>query len=158
MLSPREISDHIEIAQVVQRYGLALDEKEYELLDSVFTPGADLRYQLGDRTNTGTYPDWVKRFRDFLAPFYWTQHLFSQPVIDLEGDTARSTCRLVARHLQLTLDGDRNVWTVYGHYRDVLTRGEAGWRIRERRFQGLHTEGQVLAPDRVQQFPTRPWQ
>ena len=37
MLTPQEQSDHIEIAQVLERYGRALDDKDYDLLDSAMS-------------------------------------------------------------------------------------------------------------------------
>ena len=145
--------DHVEIGQLIARYGKALDDKDFALLDRVFTRDALLCYEIEERKTRGSYAEWVGIFREFLASFYWTSHLFSQPVIELEGDAARASCRLIASHLQIQLDGTRNLWVVHGFYRDRLVRSEAGWRIRERRFWGVHSEGQLLAPDQVQQFP-----
>ena len=43
MLTPQEISDQIEIEQVLNRYFRAIDTKDWALLDSVFAPAAGLR-------------------------------------------------------------------------------------------------------------------
>ncbi len=53
-MTPREIADHIEIGQVIQRYGRALDTADYELLRTVFAPDATLRYEMeGRRSRLG---------------------------------------------------------------------------------------------------------
>ncbi len=153
MLTDQATRDHVEIGQLIARYGKALDDKDYELLGSVFTPAAALRYELEGRETRGSYAEWVGIFREFLAPFSWTSHLFSQPVIELEGDAAGSSCRVIASHLQFELDGKRNLWIVHGFYRDRLARSDAGWRIRERHFWGVHAQGEPLPPDRVRPSP-----
>ncbi len=157
MPSAREFGDHVEVQQLVERYGLALDEKNYDLLDSVFTPDALLHYTMEDQETKASYGDWKEIFRQFLLPFYWTSHLFSTPLVDFEGEQARSTCRLIASHVQIRKDGERNLWTVYGFYRDRLVRTDAGWRICERLFRGVHSEGEALPADQIQAFPKAPF-
>ncbi len=154
-MTPEEAADHAGIAQTLQRYGQALDEKCYELLDQVFVAGAALRYEL-DGGQPTTYPEMVKEFREFNAAFWYTQHMTSHPVIELAGDRARSHCRLVATHVQRPRGGGRNVWVVYGVYHDTLVRRQDGWRIEERAFRALHTEGELLPPEQVERFDTAP--
>lgn len=154
-MSPEDAAAHIEIAQVLQRYGQALDEKRYELLDEVFAPGAALDYEMGGGEPT-RYPEMIPVFRDFLAAFFYTQHVFSQPVIDLKGDRAQSTCRLIATHVQRPLSGGQKAWTVYGVYNDDLVHTDSGWRIVGRRFRGTHTEGELLKADAVERFESAP--
>jgi hypothetical protein len=150
-MSPEDAASHVEIQQVLQRYGQALDEKRYELLDEVFAPGAVLDYEMNGG-QPSSHPEMVAEFREFLASFFYTQHLFSLPVIDLKGDRAQSTCRLIATHVQRPLAGGRSAWTVYGVYNDELIQTEVGWRIARRRFRGTHTEGELLDAASVQRF------
>ena len=96
-------------------------------------------------------------FRSFLRPFWFTQHLLGQPLVELSGDSARSRTSLSALHVQLLPDGSRNSWTVYGIYRVRLRRTADGWRIAERLFRGLHEEGEVLPAEAVQCFDAPPW-
>jgi hypothetical protein len=157
VLSQQEISDHIEIEQVLQRYGMALDDKAYDLLDSVFTPDAELRYQMEGQELSGDTAHWKKVFPAFMKDFYWTQHFFSTPVVELEGDEARTTTRLIATHVQVEPGGLRHTWTVYGFYRDRFVRTDDGWRIRERFFKGPHEQGKPASGDRVVPYPALPW-
>jgi hypothetical protein len=156
MLSQQEISDRLEIAQVIQRYGLALDEKDYQALDRVFHPEAMLHYKMSGREVQAPASEWKERFAEFLKPFVWTSHSFSEPVIELEGATATARCRLIAVHLQENLEGDRSLWIVHGFYRDLLVRGDTGWRIRERHFTGVYTEGEMLPRGQAKLFPELP--
>lgn len=155
-----EARDRVEIAECVQRYGLALDGRDFALLDRVFTADARLRYAMpgapggegagGAQAAEGDLALWKRLFAGFLAPFVWTQHLVSTPVVELEDDRARSTCRLVATHAQRRRGGGRSVWVVYGTYRDRWRRTPEGWRICEREFEGAHQEGRPLGPDEVE--------
>lgn len=154
-MTPEQAADHVEISQVLQRYGQALDEKDYALLDRVFEPGARLNYQMGEGAPT-TYPEMTKQFREFLAAFSYTQHVFSHPVIELDGDRAEARCRLIATHVQRPRAGGRNIWVVYGFYRDTLVRTVAGWRVSERTFRGVETEGELLPPEAVERFEVAP--
>lgn len=158
MLTPQAVSDHIEIVQTLQRYFAALDEKAYKRLDEVFSPDAVLRYSMGDRGPAveTSYPEMVRHFLAFNQVFYLTQHLMGAPLIELAGDTARSSTSLRATHVQVRLDGSRSTWVVYGIYRDAHARTSAGWRITERDFRGTHTDGELLPADQVQLFPTAP--
>lgn len=159
MLSQQEISDHVEIGQVIQRYGRALDEKRFDQLETVFAPGAQLHYTMPDgSTNDAPLDHWLKIFPAFMKPFYWTSHLFSQPIVELAGDAAETRCRLIAVHVQEKKDGERSLWTVYGSYRDRMERMPDGWRIALRHFRGVHTEGSMLPADAVVSFPTLPFE
>jgi 3-phenylpropionate/cinnamic acid dioxygenase small subunit len=157
-MSPDEIASHIEIGQLIGRYGLALDEKRFDDLDGVFRADAVLHYVMPDGSSQrASYEKWKPLFQAFLTPFYWTSHSFSDPVIALDGGLAESRCRLIAVHAQRTKSGEQSLWTVYGFYRDQLVRTNEGWRIRERRFRGVHAEGNPLPADRVESFPTLPF-
>ena len=155
MLTQQEISDHIEISQLLQRYFRALDSKDYELLDTVFLADAVLHYELGQGAPV-PYREMVKAFREFNERFCFTQHIMGQPLIELEGNTARSTVNLRALHVQVKLDGQNVTWVVYGFYRDVHVRTTEGWRIKERYFRGIHFEGALMPPDHVKRFPKSP--
>lgn len=157
MLSVQALSDHVEIAQLVQRYGKALDEKDYALLDSVFTPDAVTNYELGDLGNRTSYPQMRALFESFNAVFSFTQHLLSPPLVELDGDEATAETRLIATHGLERKTGEKSAWFVVGFYRDSLVRTAAGWRIRERLFQGLHTIGELPSADALARFDRPFW-
>lgn len=151
-------SDHAAIAQVIQRYFDALDEKRYERLDEVFTADAVLRYSIDESTGpAATVAQLMARMRPFNQGFRFTQHLGGLPGIEIEGDAASARTNLRALHVQQRRDGTRSTWTVFGVYRDRLVRTPHGWRIAERVFRALHVEGTLQPLDEVETFVAPPW-
>jgi 3-phenylpropionate/cinnamic acid dioxygenase small subunit len=151
-----EVGDRLEIADLLQRYFRALDDKNYDLLETVFTSGAKLHYEMGPGSRPSAYPEMVQAFRDFNASFLLTQHMMGHPEIELDGDEARSRTSLRALHVQQTTGGERSTWLVYGLYRDRHLRTPTGWRIAERFFRSLHTEGTLLPRERVKRYEAAP--
>jgi hypothetical protein len=156
MLSAQELSDRAEVAEVLERYFHALDEKDWARLDAVFAPGADLVYDLGASARS-TYPAMLELFRGFCEQFVFTQHLAGPPLVALDGDRAGATTKLRALHVQEDASGARNTWIVHGVYHDVLQRLAGGWRITARRFRGLHVEGELWPAGRGLRFPRPRW-
>ena len=155
-MTPQEVADHIEITQVLHRYFLCMDSWDFDLLDQVFEPGARMRYDALGGVDS-TYPEMVQAFREFNPHFSFMQHMPGQLLIDIDGDSARSTNTLRAIHVQTTHTGEENEWVVYGIYRDLLVRTDAGWRIRERRFKQTRTTGTLLPFDQVERYENPPW-
>lgn len=155
-MTPEQTADHLEIAQVVQRYFRSMDTYDFDLLDDVFVPGAVMRYEALDGIET-TYPAMVEQFRQFNRHFSFMQHAGNQLLIELDGDSARASSTLRALHVQTTHEGDENEWVVYGLYRDRLVRTPAGWRIAERHFKSARTVGELLPFERVKSYDAPPW-
>lgn len=156
MSSASEAADHVDITQCLQRYGQALDDRAWDVFDTVFTPDARIHYDVEGRAWDVRMDGLKSSSRELFELFFWTQHMFSVPVIELAGDEARATCRLIATHVQVKLDGERSTWVLYGIYRDVLVRSAAGWRIRERSLHGIHSQGELLSRKHVRLFTSAP--
>ena len=155
-MTPQEVADHIAITQVLHRYFLAMDSWDYDLLESVFAPGATMRYDALQGADS-IYPDMVPTFRSFNSHFSFMQHMPGQLLIELNGDTARSTNNLRAIHVQTSTTGEENEWVIYGIYRDLHVRTDAGWRIQERVFRQTRTVGSLRPFDQVERYETPPW-
>ncbi len=150
--------DPAEIAQVIARYAKALDDKDYALLDTLFTPDAITHYRMDDLETNTSYPEMRKLFDDFNRVFYLTSHMLGAPIITVDADSASAETKLIATHVQIRrADQSRSSWFVYGFYRDQLRRSDSGWRIHERFFRSTHTEGALLPPDEVEHFEKPPW-
>jgi hypothetical protein len=120
-LSLQQISDRIEIDDLLIRYTVAIDTKDWELLDTVFTPDAVVDYTTSGGVK-GDYPEVRAWLAKALAPFEMTQHLISNSVVRVDGDAA--TARTMVFNPMGTDDGN---W-----YDDKLVRTPEGWRIAER--------------------------
>ena len=151
MLSAREQSDHIEIAQLLYRYGRAIDTRDFEELREVFTPDAEIDYAV-ERGSAQRLPEMVEWLRAALTMFKATQHAMASPIVELDGDRARARTSLTAAHVQERLDGT-NVYTLlHATYTDELVRTPRGWRIASRRLDPVWTVGEFAPPDAVKHF------
>ena len=87
-----EISDRLEIDQLMALYVEAIDSKDWDLLDNVFTADAHLDYESsGGPEGKGDYPTIKLWLQKSLAIFPMTQHMVGKSLVDIDGDTA--TCR-----------------------------------------------------------------
>jgi len=66
--------------------------------------------------------------RKTLSGFDATQHLSSNHVITLSGDTATCVSYMVARHY-LVENGERLMHSIGGHYTNRLVREAGHWKI-----------------------------
>ncbi|MET7767830.1 nuclear transport factor 2 family protein [Nocardia sp. NPDC005366] len=131
MLSLQEISDRLEIQDLMVRYAHAVDTEQWDLLDDVFTPDARVDYSAmggsaGDLTET-------KRFLAQVMPnFPAFQHLVAASSITVDGDAA--TARTICHNPMLVpgQDGAKALMLCGLWYLDTLVRVDGAWRIAER--------------------------
>lgn len=131
MLSLQEISDRLEIQDLMVRYSHAVDTRQWDLLDEVFTADAYIDYSAmggsaGDLLST----------KEFLATtlpnFLAFQHLISNSSISVDGDTA--TGRTLCHNPMLVADaeGRQSLMLCGLWYLDTFARVDGQWRIRRR--------------------------
>jgi hypothetical protein len=126
----QEISDRIEIQDLLVRYSHCIDTRNWEGLDDVFTPDAFIDY-----TALGGAKGTLEETKEFLAKsmklFKSFQHMISNLVVELDGDraTARSICH---NPMVMDRDGREHVFVCGLWYVDDLVRTDAGWRIGRR--------------------------
>jgi SnoaL-like domain len=131
-LSLQEVSDRIEIDDLLTRYATGVDRRDWDLWETCFTEDALIDYSAfgGIRGGVREVRDWLEKT---LAMFPMSQHLVVNREVQLDGDaaTARSgfynPMALSAGAGQPTL-----LWLDGGYYCDRLVRTPEGWRIRER--------------------------
>lgn len=124
----RDLSDRLQIADVLIRYATALDNRDWALLGECFTPDGVTDYGELGGINQGL--EAILAVVRSLEGFDTTQHLIGNITAELDGDRATSTCYLQAQHVIAGDDGGR--FAIGGTYRDQLIRTEAGWRIAHR--------------------------
>jgi hypothetical protein len=139
-LSLQQISDRIEVEDLLERYTSCIDAKDWDGLDSVFAPDAILDYSSSGGPPAGPYPEikaWLERA---LAIFPMTQHMIGKSRIKIDGDTAQ--CRSIFYNpmgmptdadgkFTMDIDGRAGLHTfvVGGFYNDTCKRTPDGWRI-----------------------------
>ncbi|MBF4161295.1 nuclear transport factor 2 family protein [Nocardioides acrostichi] len=128
-----EISDRLEIAEVLTRYTRAVDEHAWDRLDQVFTADAVIDY-----TASGGVHDAFPTVKAWLAevlPMFFrrTMHMLGQIEITWT-DAERSAADVVAYFDNpMTLDdgsGGTKVAHFGGFYRHAMVRTPEGWRSR----------------------------
>ena len=130
-LSLQEISDRIQIQDLLTRYALAIDTKDWALLDTCFVEGAHIDYtSTGGRK--GPYSEVRRWLQKVLSGFAVTVHYIGNIGVELEGDRARARTYLWNPMGFQKDDGELHWFTVSAHYVDELVRTGEGWRIQKR--------------------------
>ncbi len=127
----RQVLDRLEIQDLMHRYSHMVDQRQWELMDEVFAPGATIDYEStgGQRGDYRPTLEWLDRA---LEPWPLNLHFITNLVVQLDGDRARSRCYFHAPMGRVEEDGSQLVITNAGWYDDELVRTEAGWRIAKR--------------------------
>ena len=130
-LSLQDISDRIQIQDLLVRYALAIDTKNWALLDTCFTSDAEIDYT-STGGEKGPYPQIRRWLEKVLSPFAVTAHHIGNVSVELDGDRARSRTYLWNPMGFQQADGTLHWFAVSAHYVDELVRTDAGWRIQQR--------------------------
>jgi hypothetical protein len=131
MLDLQTISDRLEIQQLHIDYSAAIDSKNWDALDRIFTPDAQIDYSAmgGIKADYPTMKAWLA---EALKKFPHYYHLVSNLQLTIDGDTAKS--RIVCFNpMVMQLEAGQKMTMFFGlWYLDELRRTAAGWRITQR--------------------------
>ena len=129
----QELSDRAEINDVLVRYTRAIDTGDWDRLDAVFTPDAQIDY-----TESGGIAAGFAEVKPWLAemlPAFFPKrmHTLGQVEIRLDGDAAEVSAYF---HNPMPMDDGRGGSTLVeigGLYHHSMTRTPDGWRSRQLR-------------------------
>jgi hypothetical protein len=135
-----ELADRMAIQQLMYRYAMAVDRRDWDLYRTVFSPDAVIDYvdSGGGREDLETTVKWLD---DVLAIFAGLQHNMTNHVVEIDGDRARACTYYLAYHSVVDGKGGETVLVMGGFYRDRLVCTSDGWRISERVELGEWMEG-----------------
>lgn len=133
MLSLAEISDRLEIQQLLVDYSTAIDNRRFDDLDRVFTPDAYIDYTaLGGIE--GHYPEVKKWLSEVLPNFPVYAHMLGNFSVRIDGDTASS--RVICFNPMVLGGGPgkegEQVLFCGLWYDDEFARTAEGWRMTRR--------------------------
>ncbi len=135
MLSQQEISDRLELMDLMVRYAHAVDTQSWDEFEDLFTPDAVIDYSAfgGAAGSVAEIRDWLA---EVMVGFAGSQHLVANPVLEIDGDraTGRTMCfnpMVVPRPADDP--GEPRVFFCGLWYLDQFVRTEQGWRIAGRR-------------------------
>ena len=129
MLSQAEISDRLEIQQLLVDYSTAIDLRRFDDLDAVFTPDAHIDYSAFGGI-VGRYPKVKAWLAEVLPNFANYAHMLGLPSIRVDGDTA--TARTFCFN-PMVFGGEAPSTMLLGlWYDDEFVRTSDGWRMSRR--------------------------
>ena len=140
----KELSDRLEIRELLERYSHTVDFMDWKQLETVFTSDATVDYSaladyFGDRPYHARGLDEIRAlYETILPPNYGVLHFMTNHLIVLNGDEAR-----VRTYMHVGGGQDFS-----GIYLCGVVRTEGGWRIRDYRWWP-HTRAQPSDPERV---------
>jgi len=125
------LRDRAAISDVVIQYATALDQRNWGLLRSILADPIHIDYSSFFPGADASMPadEWVGRVGQ-LSRFYATQHMSTNHVHSIDGDEASCVSYMQAGHFLKHEDIDYACF-LYGYYTNLLTRTDAGWKIRK---------------------------
>jgi hypothetical protein len=140
-VDPQQISDRLEIEDLLVRYTRAIDSGDWDRLDTVFTPDAEIDY-----TESGgiaaAFPA-VKAWLAEVLPAFFPKRMHTLGQIDcsVEGDSA--TCTAYFHNPMPMADGQggEKLVELGGLYHHDLVRTAQGWRSRRLREEIVWKRG-----------------
>ena len=129
MLSLAEISDRLEIQQLLVDYSTAIDQGRFDDLDHVFTADAYIDYRATGGVD-GRFPEVKKWLAEVLPNFPAYSHMLGNFDVRVDGDTASS--RTICFNPMLMGGGGNKVYFVGIWYEDEFLRTPDGWRMSRR--------------------------
>jgi len=129
-MDTREIADRIALRELVERYARIPDDRNYALVDEVFSSDASL-------TGPGFAlqgHDAIRAAMQAIEQYSATLHCVHNQLVEIDGDTARGETWCVANHLHEVEGRPHKLdWGI--RYQDRYRREPDGWRIRQRELR-----------------------
>jgi hypothetical protein len=129
MLSLEEISDRLEIQQLLVDYSTAIDQRRFDDLDLVFTPDAYIDYQATGGTQ-GRFPEVKAWLAEVLPNFPAYSHMLGNFDVRIDGDTASS--RTICFNPMVFNAEQKQIMFIGIWYVDEFVRTDEGWRMSRR--------------------------
>ena len=123
----RYLADRFAIDDLVTRYTMAVDDADWDVLDTVFTDDAVLDYTAagGIRGPRDQVKQWL---RDAMSPFPVRQHMIGNKRVVIEGDTATVRAYFFNPMMIEGASGETTFAPGGGYYNFRLVRATEGWR------------------------------
>ncbi len=135
-MTPDEMSDRMEIDDLLTRYATGLDQRDWDLWQSCFTSDALIDYTAsgGIRGRLPEVRSWLESVMPMFRAF---QHLVTNREVSIDGDVATSRA---AFFNPMVVGGEAaSLFFEGGYYCDRLVRTDQGWRIAERVEESVYS-------------------
>jgi hypothetical protein len=123
--------DQLALTRLVTEYAYAIDERDWNRLDAIFTPDAYIDYRAMGGID-GPYPRVKAWLPEALKPFPGYMHFIGNLLFDVAGDEAAGKVACLNPMRVPKPDGGDEAMILGLWYHDKYRRTPAGWRIVER--------------------------
>lgn len=128
------LMDRTAIGEVMQRYGMSIDTRDWTALRSCFADeiaidNSENPFARGGPPLSMSGDKWLDQIRRIVTKFAVTQHMISPYRIEIDGEKAVCLSYLQARHFPPNCTDSRMVWSIGGYYSNQMVRTAAGWKI-----------------------------
>jgi hypothetical protein len=122
--------DHIEITRRLYEYALGIDTRDWALYRGIFCDEVTMDFSSfnGEPPALQSADDWVAGVSVLFNGLDATQHSMSNPMVDIEGETARCRMYMQAEHFLQNEQGAAD-FTIGGYYDDQLVLSDGCWKI-----------------------------
>jgi hypothetical protein len=127
-LTHDQISDHLEIEEVLTRYCYAVDDREWDIYRCLFTPDAVIDDRVTGGIESGI-EEHIQYLSKALSKVVLSQHAFSTVRIDLNGNTAQVRAHCSCPMVVKAGEADKHVFFQGLWYRNSIVRTHEGWKI-----------------------------
>ncbi len=125
----QQLLDERAIVRALSYFARILDNKEWGRLSDVFMDEVSFDYGSGEQhRGIDALHGTMAGFLDRCGP---TQHLIGSILVDVDGDSARSSAYVQARHQERD-DPTGAIYDTNGEYRDHWVRQDGIWKIDSR--------------------------
>ena len=125
-----EFADYNQIVNRRYDYALGIDTRDFDLLRSIFTENITMDFEdySGQPVATMKADDWVAGCKVLFTGLDATQHVMTNPRVDIQGDRATLKMYMKAEHFLMNDQGNAD-FALGGYYTDELIRDNGEWLI-----------------------------
>lgn len=128
-MNPQEVADRLAIHDVLVRYFIAIDRRDWELTKSCFTPDVYCAYHGFELQGAQKLVDQIRGLERLRV----SMHFMGNYRIEVNGDKASSECYCEAHLINPTVNPQQEHDHINGlRYVDQFVRVKGEWKIRHR--------------------------
>ncbi|MDP6375160.1 MAG: nuclear transport factor 2 family protein [Kiritimatiellia bacterium] len=122
--------DYNAIVRRRYEYALGIDTRDWGLFRNIFTDEitVDFSSYNGQPVAKMAADAWVRGCEVLFTGLDATQHVMSNPMVDIDGKRARCRMYMKAEHFLINDQGNDD-FTLGGYYYDQLVKTTEGWKI-----------------------------
>jgi hypothetical protein len=128
--SAEKAIDRMEIEDLARRYAHGIDARDWDRVDSCFSPTAAVR----GTTFSGPYPEYMGSLRGAVEGYRTTMHFFGNQLTEVTANTGHCVTYGIAYHLG---SGTGSDFVIGVRYRDDVVRADGQWLISGRVVEGI---------------------